>query len=135
MVPCQHQSAARLCSGTSKFKAEPMKLDIATEFSPYPAGRYYPQDGEHTGDRFRDKFLLPKLNEVMKERGRLVVVLDGVRTFGSSFLEEAFGGLVRKKMFTAQDLKKFLKFEYSKKSLVMYEDAIWEYIARAKPEK
>ena len=124
-----------MCSGTSKFKAEPMKLDIAAEFSPYPAGRYHPQDGEYTGDRFRDEFLVPKLNHVMEKKEFLVVLLDGVRTFGSSFLEEAFGGLVRQKIFTSRELKQYLKFEYSKKSLMMYEDAIWEYISRAKPER
>lgn len=112
-----------------------MKLDIASEFSPYPAGRYHPKDGEHTGDRFRNKFLTPQLKQALEKKELLVVLLDGVRTFGSSFLEEAFGGLVRKNIFTSKELKQCLKFEYTKKSLVMYEDAVWEYIKRATPEK
>lgn len=112
-----------------------MKIDIATEFSPYPAGRYHPQDGEYTGDRFRDEYLAPRLKSAMLEKVKLVVLLDGVRTFGSSFLEEAFGGLVRKNIFTPKEIKEHLKFEYSKRSLEVYEDAIWQYVARAKPEK
>ena len=112
-----------------------MKIDIATEFSSYPAGRYHPQDGEYTGDRFRDEYLAPRLKQAISEKEKLVILLDGVRTFGSSFLEEAFGGLVRKNIFTRKDLKEHLKFEYSKKSLEMYEDAIWQYVTRAKPEK
>ncbi len=60
------------------------------DFSRYPYGRYRVQ-GNYSGERFRDEFLLPALR-----RGEPVEVdLDGVRGYGSSFLEETFGGLVR----------------------------------------
>lgn len=66
------------------------KIDVANDFSRYPAGRYA-KDGPNSGQRFRDEFLIP----VLKKNGEATILLDGVRGYGSSFLEEAFGGLVR----------------------------------------
>lgn len=63
---------------------------VATDFSRYPGGRYS-ADGPNSGERFRAEFLGPALAGSEK----VVVVLDDVRGYGSSFLEEAFGGLVR----------------------------------------
>lgn len=65
-------------------------VNVARDFSKYPAGRYL-EDGPASGQAFRDKFLIP----VLKEAGRLTIELDGTRGYGSSFLEEAFGGAVR----------------------------------------
>ncbi|ADL56759.1 STAS-like domain-containing protein [Gallionella capsiferriformans] len=65
-------------------------VNVARDFSRYPAGRYL-EDGPASGQAFRDKFLLPSL----KEAKGLTIELDGTRGYGSSFLEEAFGGAVR----------------------------------------
>lgn len=65
-------------------------VNVARDFSKYPAGRYL-EDGPASGQAFRDKFLIPAL----KEERRLAIELDGTRGYGSSFLEEAFGGAVR----------------------------------------
>lgn len=65
-------------------------VNVAQDFSKYPAGRYV-EDGPASGQLFRDKFLIPAL----KESRRLTIELDGTRGYGSSFLEEAFGGAVR----------------------------------------
>ena len=40
--------------------------------------------------------LYPKFMESIKKNEKLIVNLDGGYGYGSSFLEEAFGGLVRK---------------------------------------
>ena len=61
---------------------------------PYPGGRYI-SDGPFSGEAFRDEILLPALLASIATGQRLQVVLDGVPGYGSSFLEEAFGGLVR----------------------------------------
>lgn len=66
-------------------------INIANDFSLYPGGRY-PSDGEHSGQEFRDNFILPH----MAKGESIQIELDGTRGYGSSFLEEAFGGLVRK---------------------------------------
>ncbi|RLW63946.1 MAG: DUF4325 domain-containing protein [gamma proteobacterium symbiont of Stewartia floridana] len=65
-------------------------LNIAEKFSRYPAGRFN-SDGPYSGEKFRDDYLVPAI----KGKKSLVVDLDGTRGYGSSFLEEAFGGLVR----------------------------------------
>lgn len=65
-------------------------IDLAKQFAPFPFGRYE-EHGPHSGARFREEFLLPLLR-----RGESVVVdLSNARGLAPSFLEEAFGGLVR----------------------------------------
>lgn len=66
-------------------------IDIARDFSKTPGGRYR-SDSHFSAEAFRDDVLEPAL----KEHGAVEVHLDGAMGFGSSFLEEAFGGLVRK---------------------------------------
>ena len=68
-----------------------MTLNIAKDFSREPAGRYV-ADGSASGEVFCDKHLIPAL----KRAEVVTVVLDGTEGYGSSFLEEAFGGLVRR---------------------------------------
>lgn len=65
-------------------------IDVAVDFTRFPAGRYR-EDGRFSGERFRDEFLIPAL----KKREPFIVKLDGTMGYGSSFLEEAFGGLAR----------------------------------------
>lgn len=66
-------------------------INVAHDFSRYPAGRYV-SDGPYSGEEFRTRFLLPAYQE---STTRVVIEFDGARGYGSSFLEEAFGGLVR----------------------------------------
>lgn len=68
-----------------------MKIIYIKEFSKYPGPRYESL-GENSGEKFRDSFLIP----AMMENDAISVDFDGVFGYGSSFLEEAFGGLVRK---------------------------------------
>lgn len=65
-------------------------ISIAKDFSVYPGGRT-PEDGPHSGREFREQLLIP----IFDGNERVVINFDGVRGYGSSFLEEAFGGLVR----------------------------------------
>lgn len=95
------------------------KISIASDFSPYPAGRYR-TDGPYPGETFRDEKLIPAL----RENDEVIVYLDGTNGYGSSFLEEAFGGLVRRG-FTALELEKKLKIESSRSS---YKQRVWTYI-------
>jgi len=93
------------------------ELSVARDFSRFPAGRYL-TDGKHSGERFR-AMLLPKLHS-----GPVRVLLDGTLGYGSSFLEEAFGGLVREG-FTVAQLHERLTLASSDASLVT---EIWSYI-------
>jgi len=85
-------------------------LSIAESFSPYPAGRYR-TDGPFSGERFRDDFLLPTLIEAQQNGDEVIVDLDGAFTYSSSFLEEAFGGLVRAKKIPASKIGSILKIK------------------------
>jgi hypothetical protein len=98
------------------------KIVIATDYSRSPAGRFY-SDGPYSGERFREEFLYPKIAQ-----GEVEVVLDGVLTLGSSFLEEAFGGLVREKQITPMELRKKLKII---SRIDTYARIVWGYIDKA----
>lgn len=107
-----------------------LHISIAKEFSPYPAGRD-DQDGDFNGERFRKSLLLPKLQEALEKHVKLVVSLEGMQSFGSSFLEEAFGGLIRKEGVSKKDLKKVLEIDAGWVGNSRYRDAINRYIERA----
>ena len=97
-----------------------IKIHIAKEFSRAPAGRYL-DDGPRSGQAFRQDHLVPAL----KQADKVVIYLDDVEGYGSSFLEEAFGGLVRVEGFTGEELRRSL-------TLKTIDDAwnqeIWGYI-------
>ncbi len=71
-----------------------MKIKIATDFSRIPGARY-PEEGDFSGQEFRKEILLPLLKKAMQEKVKLTIDLDGTAGLGTSFLEEAFGGLIR----------------------------------------
>jgi len=87
-------------------------INIERNFSRYPAGRYF-DDGPYSGQRFREEFLIPALSGTDK----VIVELDGARGYGSSFLEEAFGGLVRKG-YSVDDLLNRLVLKGQDNSLI-----------------
>jgi hypothetical protein len=66
-------------------------IDIGKDYSRYPAGRFR-EDGPFSGERFREERLLG----LFQAGSKVQVLLDGTAGYGSSFLEEAFGGLVRR---------------------------------------
>ena len=97
-------------------------ISIAQDFSPSPAGRYV-SDGPFPGEKFLIELLLP----AMQQYSEVTVNLDGTSGMGSSFLEEAFGGLVRRG-FSREQLRQKLHIQTSRES---YEHRIWNYIERA----
>lgn len=112
-----------------------MTIDIAAQFSRHPAGRVA-KDGPDNGERFRDEFLVPALLEALKRapKKNVVVDIDGCRSFGSSFLEESFGGLARVPSFPFLDALKVLKIKSQKPHLQIYKDAIASYLDDAKAQ-
>lgn len=105
------------------FNMATLHISIAKDFSEFPAGRE-PEDGPNSGQRFRDEILGPKLQSANSE-DFVEVDLDGTMGYGSSFLEEAFGGLVRRHKFPSDILKQKL---HIKDSRVIYERMVWSYI-------
>ena len=103
---------------------------IARDFSSEPFGRY-PSDGPFNGEKFREDILRPLLS-----RYSIVTVdIDGTEGYGSSFLEEAFGGLVRKGYFTAEDLRHHLKISSHAAAFRTYVTSIWKYIDQASNDR
>ena len=79
--------------------AEDVTIDVARDFGRFPAGRFR-TDGRYSGERFREEFLVPAL----RKQGTVTVEMDGAAGYGPSFIEEAFGGLVRKEGFDKEVL-------------------------------
>jgi hypothetical protein len=78
-------------------------ISIAKDFTRFPSGRFE-KNGTTSGEAFRKRFL-----EAPIARGESVQVqLDGTIGYGSSFLEEAFGGLVRALKIQADQLNRQL---------------------------
>lgn len=71
-------------------KSKPKIFDMAKNFTRYPTGRAS-VDGEYSGESFRKKVLIPAIDKKEKTE----IHLDSAIGYGSSFLEEAFGGLIR----------------------------------------
>lgn len=105
-------------------------IKIATDYSETPLGRY-PTDSAVSGQRFREEFLCPGF----KESDELTVDIDDVEGYGSSFLDEAFGGLVSKGYFDAKELHRRLTIKCSNPDFEIYRDLIWKYIDAATAKK
>lgn len=95
-----------------------MKINISSDFSPYPWFRYRKHGGKYSGEEFRDKFLIPAL----EKDSCVTIELDGTEGYGSSFLEEAFGGAVRAGHQLTPERLEFVSTDAS----VIKE--IWKYI-------
>lgn len=73
---------------------EKIKINIRRDFSPTPGPRYI-HEGKFSGELFRKDILFPKVSEAVEKNIPFEVNLDGTAGYGTSFLEESFGGLIR----------------------------------------
>lgn len=74
---------------------EYIKISIAKDFSRTPGPRLR-GEGEFSGQEFFEDILDVKFSQALEEGKKIIVDLDGVVGYGTSFLEEVFGGLARK---------------------------------------
>ncbi len=100
-------------------------IDIGKDFSRYPAGRYK-TDGPFSGELFRENFLIP----VLDDNGHITIELDSTAGYGSSFLEEAFGGLIRLG-YSSNQIKTAITLNSEDPSLI---EEIEEYILDAEQD-
>jgi hypothetical protein len=103
-------------------------ISIAKDFSRYPAGRTR-RDGEFSAERFREDVLVPALEKARAEGNQVRVVLDGVYGYSSSFLEETFGGLVRRKLFDPVWLRRSLSIYASDPIYAGYKKDAEQYLS------
>lgn len=87
------------------------KINVGQDFSRYPVGRYR-ADGDSNGEAFREDLLRPAL-----VKGAAHVLMDDAFGYGSSFLEEVFGGLIRTG-YTLAELGSILTIESTDGSLL-----------------
>ena len=97
-------------------------ISVASDFSPSPAGRFV-DDGPFPGALFRDRFLLPAL----RGEEQVLVDLTGTELPGSSFLEEAFGGLIRAG-FSEEFLRSHIKVQSPRESDSI---RVWRFVREA----
>lgn len=67
-------------------------INITTDFSDSPGARYR-KDGPHSGEEFFEEHLKPKFEEAIKSKVKLIINLDGVWGYPSSFISGSFGKL------------------------------------------
>jgi hypothetical protein len=102
-------------------------ISVARDFSRTPGPRYVWQ-GNWSGEKFRQR--------LVKELGRyerVIVDLDGTRGFGSSFLDEAFGGLVREGIITQDEALRRLDIRSAQDPT--YKAEAEQAIKKARPER
>lgn len=96
------------------------RISIAKDFSRYPAGRKR-SDGPFSGEEFRERILLPAL----RHSDSVEIALDGVIGYGSSFLEEAFGGTIRELKISPEEFLGRVSIDSKDPSLI---NEIEEYV-------
>lgn len=102
------------------------KITVGIDFAKTPIGRYR-EDGPYSGQVFREDILIPAL----KENDKVIIDLSGVEGYGSSFLEEVFGGLIRSREGADADLKDKLQIVSSDPAMSIYVDFAKEYMQAA----
>ncbi|WP_295145090.1 STAS-like domain-containing protein [uncultured Reyranella sp.] len=96
-----------------------VEINIARDFSSTPVGRFR-EDGTHTGQHFREDFLIPPL-----EKGEdLIIILDGTAGYPSSFIDAAFGGLLRLGRWSSKELLRRVQIRADTPQYVPYRDRI-----------
>jgi hypothetical protein len=105
-----------------------LKIIIAKDFSRTPGART-PEEGPYPGCDFRDQLLVPRLKEAIEKGLKLIVDLDGVSGLGTSFLEEAFGGLIREARLNYSEIVSCLQIKSEEDET--YKDEIMQYLKDA----
>lgn len=75
---------------------------IVDEFSITPSARTA-EEGKFPGVELRN-MIKPLLQEAIDNDGKLLIDLDEAAGYGTSFLEEVFGGLIRVEGFKYEDI-------------------------------
>ncbi|MDG9758105.1 DUF4325 domain-containing protein [Pseudomonas sediminis] len=105
-------------------------LNIGKEFSTYPEGRYYSDEGD-SGEEFREEHLLPKLKNLLNNEKLLIILDDGVEGYGSSFLTEGFAGVVKYGHMKSDELLSKIEISYSDPDFEFFKDRAIQYIKEA----
>lgn len=103
-----------------------INFSIATNYTDTPGARYK-SEGNFSGEDFRDNYLIPRINQAKAENTKVEINFDGGFGYPTSFLEEAFGGLVRKTK--DKDILSYLTFISNEEPALVNE--VIQYIKKA----
>jgi len=101
------------------------QINIAKDFTETP-GSAFITEGYFSGEEFRISILVPKLKEAVKNEVGLIINLDGTAGFHPSFLEEAFGGIIRERILTFSTFLETISFISNEEPELV--DAILEFV-------
>lgn len=107
-----------------------VEVNIPQDFSKYPMGRT-DEDGPDNGQRFFREFLLPNI----RAGKHVVVSFDGARAIGSSFLDEAFGSLIRELNMSTKEALSSVTIVANEPAYALYKKMAEQFIREAKPMK
>lgn len=102
-----------------------VRIDISKSFSPYPMGRTS-KDGPDNGERFYSEFLQPHI----ASGERVVVVFDGVRAFGSSFLDQVWNVIPTRNGLDREFFCSLIKIEATGRAYQFYKRMAEEFSAK-----
>jgi len=86
------------------------------------------EEGNNSGELHRAS-LLPYVKDAIENNKKIIIDLDGVLGYGTSFLEEMFGGLIREDHISFDELNKRLSFISLEEPYLI--DDIKNYLNRA----
>lgn len=72
-----------------------INISISQDFTVTPGPRRK-VEGDFSGELFSETILEPAFKKAKEENKKILINLDGTLGYGTSFLEEVFGGLQRK---------------------------------------
>ena len=106
--------------------------NIAEQFTTTPGGRFK-RHGPYSGEEFREDVLRDLLQRAIASGDRLAIILDGTAGYGSSFLEEAFGGLIRLGLFDRDQVQLHLELKALDPLYETYRLSANRYMKSARP--
>jgi hypothetical protein len=112
--------------------AKMLRLNIAKDYSPTPGSRRK-SESVFSGEKLRTEVLVPLVTKAKAEDLNIEINLDGTAGYGTSFLEEAFGGLIRVNNFDYNDLAKRIHFISTEEEYLITD--IFQYMKDASDEK
>lgn len=97
-------------------------FSVEKDFSQSPIGRY-PSDSDASGEALRKKLM-----NNFSETDFLIIDLDNDSGYSTSFLEEAFGGLIRVEGYSSNELEKYFMVITSYKDNEIYVEEVNSYL-------
>ncbi len=110
---------------------ESIKIKIAKDFSDSPGPRYI-DEGKFSGEMFRIELLLKVFQKAIAENKKVIVDLDGTYGYGTSFLEESFGGLIRNENVNYNEIINRLEIISTEEDYL--KDDVYKYLEDAQNE-